>query len=109
MRNEGHVRLRIQTEACEEIIEGSERCGFPAKLRGQRSIYRDGRAHGEDGDTEVVELLPPVFPGDRGKRFQVLQRVLDIVIRYMHIGRFLVDHPILGFGIILGRRIRHVQ
>lgn len=58
-------RLKIQTEACEEIIEDSERCSFPAKLRGQSSIYRDGRAHGEDGNTEVVELLPPVVPGDR--------------------------------------------
>ena len=109
VRREDHVRLKIRTEACEEIIEGSERCGLPAELRGQRSVYRDGRAYGEDGDAEVVELLPPVFPGDRGERFRVLQRVLDIVIRYMHVGWFLVDHPIPVFGIILGRRARHVQ
>ena len=102
-------RDTIRTEACEEIIERSERCGFPAELCGQRPIYRDGRAYGEDCDTKVVELLPPVIPGDRGERLRVLQRVLDIVIRYMHIGRFLVDHHILVSGVILGRMVRHVQ
>lgn len=94
-------RRKVRTEARKEIIEGSERCGFPAELRGQRAINGDRRAYGEDSNTEVVEFFPPVSPGDRRERFRVPQRVPDIVVRYMHISGVLVDPAILVFGNML--------
>ena len=95
-------RRKIRTEACEEVIEGSERCGFPAELRGERAINSDRRAYGKDSNTKVVEFLPPVSPGDRRERFRVPQRVPDIVVGYMHISWVLVDPAILVFGNMLG-------
>jgi hypothetical protein len=97
-------RHKVRTEAREEIIEDGEYRGLPAKLRRKRTINGNGRAYGEDSNAEVVELLPPVFPGDRREGFRVLQRVLDIVVRYMQISRILVGHSGLVFGNTLGLR-----
>ena len=58
---------RIQTETSKEIIENGERGGCRVKLGGESSIDGDRRAYGENSDAEIVELLPPVVPGNRRK------------------------------------------
>lgn len=83
--------IKIQTEAGEEVVENGERGGCRMKFSGHCSIDGDRRAYSENGDAEVVELLPPVVPGDRWKCLCIFEGVLDIVVRDMQVGWFFLS------------------
>jgi len=68
------------------------------KLGSQSSIDGDRRAYSKNGDAEVVELLPPVVPGNRWQWLCIFEGELDIVVGYMQVGWFFLSYSTLHPG-----------
>ena len=69
------------TEASHEIVEHAEDSGLPTEGYGESAVNGNGRRDGENGKRQVVELIPPVVPGDGGLLLLVFEGPGDIVVR----------------------------
>ena len=68
------------TKPGDKVVEHAENGCLPAKRHVESTIDGNGRGDGENGEGKVVELLPPVVPGDGRPRLLVLEGPGDIVV-----------------------------
>ena len=94
------VQVRQHTKTGDEIVEHTPNSRLPAKPCVVRAKESDGGRDGEDGQAEVVQLLPPVVPTNGRQRLLVLDGPCDIVVGDIHVGRLLL----LAQLRLLGRR-----
>jgi len=74
------------TEASYKVPKHGKECGLPLELGGESPVQRNERGDADERTVEVVEFLPPVLEGHWRKRLCRLERVLNIVVRDVHVG-----------------------
>lgn len=90
------VVARGDTQSGHEIVEHGEEEGLPAKRREHGANEADDGGGGEDDDAQPVQLIAEVLPRERREGLLGGECVLDIVVRDVEVGGYLLSDILCG-------------